>query len=156
MADGLLVLNPGVGGDNEDIEVLADAGSPIRQRVQIGGAIRAEIARVQATLPLLTSMGLVVRVAGNRSESATVTSVAQNAASVTLLAADAAARIGASVFNNSTASLFIKSGAVASTIDFSVKVLPGGYWEAPAGYSGQLDGIWDAAGAGAALITAYA
>jgi hypothetical protein len=82
-----------------------------------------------------------------------VTSVAANVATVTLLAANAI-RITASVYNDSASALYIKSGAGASTSSFSVKVLPGGYFEVPSGYRGVLTAVWDTA-TGNARITEY-
>ena len=56
-------------------------------------------------------------------------------------------RVGWSVFNDSTANLFVKFGVTASTSSFTVKIAPGGYYEMPTTptYQGQIDGIWDAA-----------
>ena len=84
---------------------------------------------------------------------ATLTNVAQNAASVTLQAFNYE-RNGLVIFNDSTANLFIKFGITASATSFTYKVLAGGTLELPAPvYSGRVDGIWDAAGAGAARVT---
>lgn len=90
---------------------------------------------------------------------ATVTSVASSASNVTLLAANYA-RMGAAIYNNSTAILYIKCGATASSADFTV-ALPGGAtpsldarWEVPFGYTGQIDGLWASAN-GAALVTEF-
>ena len=93
------------------------------------------------------------------SATATVTRVAVNAANVTLLAANANRR-GATIFNNSPggANLFAKFGTTANigagTESYTVKIANGGYYEVPFGYTGKIDGIWDAADAnGEALIT---
>jgi hypothetical protein len=159
VSDSVVVLNPGVGGQNMDAEDLPGAGPSgqdiYRERIQVTGKTLSEIAIVNNLLPLLADMGLTVRVAGNRSETATTTSVAQNIAAVTLLAANAASRIGCSVFNDSNANLYLKTGAAASLASFTVELVPGAYWEAPYGYSGIITGIWDAAGAGAALVEEY-
>ena len=85
--------------------------------------------------------------------SATVTSVTSSASSVTILAANTS-RLGMSVYNNSTAILYVKDGATASATDFTVEMAPEDYWEAPYGYTGRLDGIWASAN-GAALVTEY-
>lgn len=116
--------------------------------------MQAQFAAVLATLPGASDVGLVVRQAGNRATTGTTNSIPGAMVSTTLLAANAAARLGVSVFNDSSATLYLKTGAVASTASFTVKILPGGYWECPYGYSGIVDGIWDAA-AGAALVTEY-
>ena len=105
-----------------------------------------------ASTPLATTGGSAVT-----SSLSAVTRVAANVASVTLKAANAA-RKGLTVFNNSTSILYIKLGAVAAigagTESFSVKVLAGGYYEVPYGWTGIVDGIWDVAdAAGEALVT---
>ena len=70
-----------------------------------------------------------------------VTAVADNAASVTVLASNAN-RLGATVTNDSTAILYLKLGATASTTSYTVQVPPTGYYEVPFGYTGVIDGIW--------------
>jgi hypothetical protein len=84
---------------------------------------------------------------------ATVSSVAGSATAVTLFAAgagnDAAAR---TIFNDSTALLYVKFGATASVTDYTVQIPPGGYYEAPAPvYDGLVTGIWAAATGNARL-----
>lgn len=76
---------------------------------------------------------------------ATLANVPGSVTSVTLRAANSA-RLGLMVFNDSTATLFIKFGATASATSFTVKVAPDGYYEFPQPiYVGIVDGIWDAA-----------
>ena len=84
---------------------------------------------------------------------ATVTSVASSASSVSLLAANPSG-LGVSVYNNSTQILYLKCGTTASATDFTVEMAPEEYWEAPYGYTGRIDGIWASAN-GAALVTAF-
>lgn len=86
---------------------------------------------------------------------ATVTSVADSASNQTLAAANAF-RQAASVYNDSTAALYLKLGATASATSFSVLIPPGGYYEVPAGYVGQIDGVWASDASGAARITEVA
>lgn len=84
----------------------------------------------------------------------TVTSVAASVTSVPLLT-PRTTRAQALFYNDSTATLYLKVGATASTSSFTVKIAPGGYYELPAAggvYTGAIDGIWDAA-AGAVLVT---
>lgn len=71
-------------------------------------------------------------------------SVAASASNVTLLAANAARR-GATIMNDSTAILYVKFGATASTTSFHVKMAAGSYLEVPFGYTGIIDGIWASA-----------
>lgn len=81
----------------------------------------------------------------------TRSSVANSATSVTLLAANAA-RKGATVFNDSTATLKISLGAAASATSFTCEIAARGYYETPYGYTGIIDGIASAA-SGDARIT---
>ena len=77
--------------------------------------------------------------------SATLSNVASSTSSVTLAAADGNRQFLA-VFNDSSADLFVKYGATASSTSFTVKVAAGGYWEMPEPtFRGRVDGIWSAA-----------
>lgn len=78
--------------------------------------------------------------------SAAITAVPGNASSVSILASNAS-RKGAIIFNDSTAALYIKFGATASTTSFTYKIFPNGTWEMSqnAIYTGAIDGIWDSA-----------
>lgn len=87
-----------------------------------------------------------------RSATGTITSVADTDASTTLLAANAA-RLGATIFNDSTADLYVKLGATASATSFTVKMAAASYFEVPYGYTGIIDGIWSADASGSARIT---
>ena len=89
-----------------------------------------------------------------RSATGTNTSVADNAASVTILASNTS-RLGATVYNDSSAILYLLLGSTAaSTTNYSVKVASSGYYEVPFGYTGQLTGIWATdPGDGAARVT---
>lgn len=73
---------------------------------------------------------------------------------VVLLAANAN-RLGATVYNNSDGSMFLALGAVVATLtDFTVKLVPGAYYEVPYNFRGQLSAIWEAATtAGDAQVT---
>lgn len=78
-----------------------------------------------------------------------VTSVAASVTAVTLFAADPAGLRNAMnrmIHNDSTATLYIKYGASASTSDYSVKIPADGYFEFPApAYDGLVTGAWAAA-----------
>jgi len=82
---------------------------------------------------------------------ATVASVTAAVADTTLLAANAS-RMGAAVFNASTAILYLKLGTGASLTSYTVRLTSNAYYEIPFGYSGQINGYWAAAN-GAALVT---
>lgn len=75
-----------------------------------------------------------------------LTNVAGSASSVTLLAANAN-RKQAFFFNDSSANLYLGYTASAvSVTSYSVKIPGGGYYEVPwPVYTGQVNGIWDAA-----------
>lgn len=87
----------------------------------------------------------------NEQRNATTSNVSGSAASVNLLTSRRG-RVGATFFNDSTAALYIKLGATASTTSFTVKLLQDGYYELPYGYNGNVDGIW-ASATGAVRIT---
>lgn len=60
-------------------------------------------------------------------------------------------RKGGTIWNNSTANLYIEFGATPTTSAFGVKINADGYYELPFNYTGSLNGIWDAAN-GSALV----
>jgi hypothetical protein len=73
------------------------------------------------------------------------TSVA-GAAADTLILASNANRLGATVYNDSAAILYLSLGtAAASTTDFTVKMVADAYYEVPFGYTGAIRGIWASA-----------
>jgi hypothetical protein len=83
--------------------------------------------------------------------SATPGNVPASTSNVTLAAANASRR-GLYVYNDSTANLYLKLGATASTSSFTVKIPAGGLYELPVPfYRGQVDGIWDAANGNARI-----
>lgn len=91
-----------------------------------------------------------ITVTPSTSGTATPTSVVASAASVPLLAANSA-RKGTTIWNNSTANLYIELGATASTSAFTARLGAGGYYEVPFTYTGAISGIWDVAN-GSALV----
>lgn len=82
---------------------------------------------------------------------ATPASVTAATSSTSLLAANANRR-GATIFNDSTAILYLALAGSASTTAFTTKVQPDGYYEVPFDYAGAIFGIWAAAN-GAARVT---
>ncbi|MBD2202757.1 hypothetical protein H6G33_17920 [Calothrix sp. FACHB-1219] len=92
----------------------------------------------------------VSTVVESTSSTSTPTSVNSSASSVTILEANVT-RKGATIWNNSTATLYIEFGATASASAFTAKLLAGGYYEVPFNYTGVISGIWSAAN-GAALV----
>jgi hypothetical protein len=88
------------------------------------------------------------------SSTGTISSVSSSITVVTLLASNAS-RIGASIFNDSTATLNVALAAGASATVLTVKVPAGGLYEVPNGYTGIITGIWASAN-GAARVTELA
>mgnify|MGYP001577189960 CR=1 FL=1 len=93
----------------------------------------------QATQPV--SIAATVTTKDVRAGTSAVTTVADNAASVTLLAANAN-RLGAVIFNDSSAALFLKLGATASSTSYTVRLTQYTGYEVPFAYTGVIDGIW--------------
>lgn len=76
---------------------------------------------------------------------AALTNVAENLASVTLLAANAA-RLAFRIENDSDGVLLVKCGITASPTSLTVRVLPRGVFSTAdlgVNYTGRLDGIWE-------------
>ncbi|AFY31602.1 hypothetical protein [Calothrix sp. PCC 7507] len=91
-----------------------------------------------------------VTVTTSSSSTSTPTTVSASTSSGSLLSANSN-RQGATIWNNSTANLYIEFGSSASTSAFTAKLSAGGYFEVPYKFTGAISGIWDAAN-GNALI----
>lgn len=90
----------------------------------------------------------------SRPTTATLVNVASSATNVTLFAASSDTNARA-VYNDSTAVLYLKFGATASTTSYTVQIAAQSYYEFPQPtYAGQVDGIWASAN-GAARTTAW-
>lgn len=87
------------------------------------------------------------------SGTAAPTSVSSSITSVPLLAANSA-RKGATIWNNSTANLYVELGATATTSAFTARLGADGYYEIPFTYTGAISGIWDLAN-GSALLREF-
>ena len=82
-----------------------------------------------------------------------VTTVADNASSVTLLASNGS-RKSAEIYNDSTATLYVRCEvAAASAAAYTAKMAAGSYFVVPFGYTGEIRGIWSSADGGYARIT---
>lgn len=91
----------------------------------------------------------------NKGSGSAVTKTAATTGDAQLLALNANRR-GASVFNDSTAILYLLlADAVATNDNYSVQVEAGGYYELPAGYTGKVKATWANAN-GAARVTEFA
>lgn len=90
----------------------------------------------------------------SRPTTATLANVASSATNVNLFAA--ASDINArTIYNDSTAVLYVKFGATATTTSYTVQLAAGAYYEFPQPvYAGQVDGIWASAN-GAARVTSW-
>jgi hypothetical protein len=78
-------------------------------------------------------------------QSATLANVASSASNVTIFSAAARAN-GRTVWNDSTAVLYLKFGATATSSSYTVQLAAGAFYEFPQPiYSGQVDGIWASA-----------
>ncbi len=85
---------------------------------------------------------------------ATLANVSGSASSVTLQASNAS-RLGLTIYNDSSATLYVKFGSSASATSFTVQLQAGEYWELQTSgcrYTGIVTGIWGSA-TGAARIT---
>lgn len=87
------------------------------------------------------------------STTATQTSVASSATSVTLLAANSS-RKAFTVFNDSTQILYVSFTATSTTSAYSVKLFPNGAYLSDFIYTGIITGIWASAN-GAAKLTEF-
>lgn len=92
----------------------------------------------------------VSTVVESTSSTSTPTSVNSSTSSVTILEANVA-RKGGTIWNRSTADLYIDFDSAASTTDFLARLSAGGYYEIPFNYTGVISGIWSAAN-GSALV----
>lgn len=76
---------------------------------------------------------------------ATLANVASSATNVTIFSATGNIA-GRTLFNDSTAVLYLKFGATASTTSYTTQVAAGALFEFPQPtYAGQVDGIWASA-----------
>lgn len=87
---------------------------------------------------------------------ATLTNVNDAATNATLLSANSS-RMGFSIFNDSTSTLYMKFGTTASSTSYSVRIDPYGYYEmfGHGVYTGRIDGIWSVDSSGAARVTEW-
>jgi hypothetical protein len=106
------------------------------------------------TLPALVAGTATIGVVINeRVSTATVTSVADSASSIELLASTAG-RKGASFFNDSDQAAYVKLGTTASATDFTIKMAAASFYELPQPvYTGKIDAIWVSNSTGSMRIT---
>lgn len=115
--------------------------------VPASGATGLSTARARAVVQVDES-GAVI----SGASTATQSNVAGAASSTSLLAANTS-RKGATIWNDSSAILYVLLGTgTASATVCTVKLIADAYYEVPAGYTGAIKGIW-ASATGAARIT---
>lgn len=106
---------------------------------------------------MTNSMAVVIAsdqtpLAENKSSTATLTNVSASASSVTVIASNTS-RLGAIIYNDSSATLYLKFGSTASTSSFTYLIPRNSTWEMPTRvYTGIITGIWTSA-TGTARVT---
>lgn len=89
------------------------------------------------------------------SSTGTFTQVASLATNQLILAANAN-RKGGTIFNTDTNTMFIRLSSVAATTTaFTASIATNGYYEIPSAYTGPINAIWAADGAGNANVTEF-
>lgn len=154
MTDAFVEVAPDSTGKMIDTtELTVGANTVERQRVVVSGAAAAELADVKNAEPASTLYGQVVRPIPSTAATPAVSRVNSSATNVTLQAANSARR-GLLIFNESTATLYLKFGATATITSYTVQVPAGGLYELPANpiYTGIVDGLWASVN-GAAQVT---
>jgi len=97
---------------------------------------RALVVAISPNNPITTSAA--------RPSTSVTSSVAGSMSSVVLLASNSI-RLGATIYNDSSALLYVKLGTTASTTDYTIKLFPLSYYEVPYGYTGAIGAVWSAA-----------
>lgn len=118
----------------------------------VQATLAAETTKVIGTVNISASQS--VTTIPTTSGTSTPSNVAGSATSVTVLASNSS-RKGGTVYNDSTAILYLllNSGS-ASTTSFTTKLFPDDYFEIPFNYTGALTGIW-ASATGSARVTEF-
>lgn len=106
----------------------------------------------KATRTVETSSNVHDQAVTQGGTTATLSNTSASATSVTL-SSSATARRFWSVFNDSTATCYVKFGTTASTTSFTVRLDPYDFYQMPSNlYTGRVDAIWDSA-TGTARVT---
>lgn len=135
-------------------EDAALSGNPVRQGVRASAAVPSAMSTDgDVVTPWADLSGR--QVVREQCGTGTLTQVSDTATSTTLLSANTA-RKGCSIQNDSSATLYIKTGTTASATDYTARLVQYAYWESPYGFTGRIDGIWATdPNDGAARITEY-
>jgi hypothetical protein len=137
MADNT-TLNPGTGGDVISTD---DLGSVKVQRVKVQIGTDGSAADVYA------GNAMPVRIVASTSS---VNAIATSGTSATLASASSA-RLRIVIVNDSSATLYVKYGATASSVDWTVKLAPDSMLDEDA-YTGRIDAVLST-GSGTARVT---
>ncbi len=128
------------------------AVSPATSAAQTDGTQKTQIVDSGGEVATITGGRLDVNAGATSAATAVLSNVNDTNVSATLLASNAN-RLGATIWNDSTAVLYVKFGTTASATDCVVKLIADGYYEVPFGYTGRIDGVWASDASGAARIT---
>lgn len=115
--------------------------------------LAAILAKIIAAPATEAKQDTIISLLGNSGTGAS-SSVADSATSVTLLSSNSN-RKGATFYNDSTATLYLKCGSTASSTSFTVVMAARSYYELPFKYTGVIDGIWSSAAGGYVRITEF-
>lgn len=134
MADADVAITAG-SGTKIDTRTVGAGTDEHRQVMVVGDPVTAaNVATVTAAGTMLVNDG--------RPATATLANVASSASNVTLRASSTA-RLGLTLYNDSTSACYVKFGATASATSFTVFLGPTAYYELPNPcYTGIVDGIW--------------
>ena len=123
---------------------------PLRFDIFCNASVTVNINVSTSVMPFSLHDGGEIR----SSEGSNRTDVAASVADQLFLAENAR-RQGASIFNESSARLYLLLfSSVSSATNYTVEVAPGGYFETPYRYGGEIRGIWSAA-VGGARVTEF-
>lgn len=120
---------------------------PIRFRIRCLADAEIGVCVASGVVPWIVEKGDIIKSPGT---SRRVDIAAANAD--TLLLAENVARVGFSVWNASTDTLFmLLNDSAASSSNYSVQLGPGNYFESPFPYGGEVRGYWSGTNGGARI-----
>lgn len=132
-------------GSAQYVKIMDGAvGGTAGASVTTNNGLAVDVTRVQGTTT--TKEARAVTAPTTASQAATV-------GNVIVLAANPS-RMGAAFYVEGGAAMYLKMGSNAGTVDYTVQVPPGGYYEMPFNYVGTVSAIWQAAG-GTVRITEF-
>lgn len=141
------IYPPIVQGDTAHDAV--DVGNPVKIGGKARSAVPTNVADNDRVQAYFDRAGRLIETM--KSGTAALTNIAASASNV-LFWGNNADRQGGCIYNDSTATLYLKLGTTASATSFTVLMVGGAYYELPAGYFASVSGIWDSA-TGSARVT---